>query len=763
MSTLTVESLAKQTEYKEIIDHFKKWRRWQRHYFFCQYTSSLEVKILEMLLTDFEPLYHSGYNRLASQEEESETPSTDSLLNNRPESIISCRNRQCRIPEERLQHVHVTEEIFDTKTMADFILKPNPINMEVFGQTMNTNQMKEHFLEELEKLAEIYSVWEAHEYIYLIHVLFPYCDKATLLYLSSCVNLRVYAHNKFLRLPDRAVEVILSYLAPHDLVNVALVCKSWQHMSYKSCSWKIHALELNESYLDFGSIVNRSDDTMWRRIYIELYEISRQRDCKPRLRFGSIIQTFPTAPNQLMASERKQRLSLVPEMIQAAFKNAVSNNTTITETELSKLDLERADLRSSVSSTPRKIKASLKHSPGSSINGSVTPSTEAGNSPLKIGSARIHSVNHTSETIPLETDYNEEIIDVPRIASIHGSCCQEDELAYEEVTHKPKRHSERHVNFVKDITGYSNWMSALATTYPLKEVSELVGHKQPVYTFQADSLRIISGCKNGVIRIWDSKTGRPVKKITAHSGAINSLQFDGHKIVTGGWDNFVKIFSVSSLQCLSVLKGHTDSVTRSFFNKHHLISVSLDKTIRVYLPKTTDDSSKTVCYTCEHVLTGHEAGITHGDMDDRSILTGSLDTTIRIWCSKFYSATRVIHCGGEILHFTIDQGLILASTSHQRLVFIDRKKEVPSHTISTGSHNVNFIWLYGSRFITGDTAGEVKEWDLPSGALLRILYGHLGEIYCIQANRTQIMTSSFDHSIKIWHLADLKATENALE
>ena len=42
---------------------------------------------------------------------------------------------------------------------------------------------------------------------------------------------------------------------------------------------------------------------------------------------------------------------------------------------------------------------------------------------------------------------------VARVASVHGSCCQEDEIAYEEVVEAPSRHSQKHVNFIKQLTG----------------------------------------------------------------------------------------------------------------------------------------------------------------------------------------------------------------------------------------------------------------------------------------------------------------------
>ena len=46
MEAITVELLSKKTEYKEIIDHFKQWKTWQKHYFFCHYTKTLHINIL---------------------------------------------------------------------------------------------------------------------------------------------------------------------------------------------------------------------------------------------------------------------------------------------------------------------------------------------------------------------------------------------------------------------------------------------------------------------------------------------------------------------------------------------------------------------------------------------------------------------------------------------------------------------------------------------------------------------------------------------
>ena len=765
MGEVTVEVLSKRTEYQEIIEHFKKWNSWQQHYFFCRYTEILDIKLLEILLTDFEPLYHSGYKKANEEDEASKAAKNGSSLTSikSVRSVRPIRRKMCRIPKERLHHKHVTEDVFKDKTMADYIKKPNPINLKVYSQTMNTDQMKQLFLDQLDYLDGICKGWETYEFIHLIHLLFPFCDKTTLLYLSSCVNKRVHAHESVLRLPECAVRIVCSYLSPNDLARTARVSKIWQRYSYRSPAWKKGAMDLNYTGIDFTRFAENSEDTLWRRIYIELHELNKQKSMKPRIGFGSIVQGMPS--HNAMADVqiiRNRRLS--PDLVKrwSVKKKSLTQNHSAQVEHANSVASLASKL---VSPRPKTVTVNVM-----TTSDSATPFVNTPELPAPPPSAGLVAKSNTGVTIvpsvfqgiPSVNSFNHLVPEEPisRVASVHASCCLEDEIAYEEVL-VPKQHSEKHANFIKDLAGYSVCISALASTYPLKSVDEMLGHKQAVYTFQADAVRLISGCGAGILRIWDVRTGRPVKKTTAHNGAINSLQFDGHKVVTGGWDTFVKIFSVSSLRCYSVLRGHSDSVTTVFFDKTHLISGSLDKTLRVYLPNNTD--TIVTSYTCEHVIVGHEAGITHGDMDQNTIYSGSLDHTIRLWCAKSYIPIRTIHCGAEICHFTFDQELIVASTDNKRLLFIDSTKEVPSHHILCGDSVINYIWLYGTRFITGDSEGLVKEWDLPSGSMLRILHGHLGQVHCVQASKTQIISCSFDQSIKVWHLLPLKSSDNSLE
>jgi len=264
---------------------------------------------------------------------------------------------------------------------------------------------------------------------------------------------------------------------------------------------------------------------------------------------------------------------------------------------------------------------------------------------------------------------------------------------------------------------------------------------------QFDALRIISGCKEGVIRLWDAKTGRPVRKLQVHQGAITSLQFDGFKLITSSWDQTVKVFNMTDFTCEATLRGHTESVTKVMFDKQKIVSLSVDKTMRIW-----DKES----YECTDMCEGHEGPITGGDMDSETIITCSEDMTVRLWNSTYYHCVRIIQCVEALSCVTVDQELILMGTLTGRLLFTTKSMVAPSHHIPAHEGRVNCLWLYGTRLLTGGADGLVKEWDLPTGSLLRILNGHLASVTCLQASNNTIVSSSHDMTLKMWSLTEIK-------
>ena len=64
----------------------------------------------------------------------------------------------------------------------------------------------------------------------------------------------------------------------------------------------------------------------------------------------------------------------------------------------------------------------------------------------------------------------------------------------------------------------------------------------------ADGQLLASGSDDGVIQLWDTKTGKPVNQLSGHSDWILCLAFssDGKLLASGGYDRFVRLWDVAS-------------------------------------------------------------------------------------------------------------------------------------------------------------------------------------------------------------------------
>ncbi|KAJ1650853.1 Mitochondrial fission protein, partial [Dispira simplex] len=83
----------------------------------------------------------------------------------------------------------------------------------------------------------------------------------------------------------------------------------------------------------------------------------------------------------------------------------------------------------------------------------------------------------------------------------------------------------------------------------------LFGHTQPITATCFNELNIVSGSRDGTVRIWDLRMGRTVERLD-YSQSITALDFDGERVAmaTGGPD--VHLY-------------HTRNFQRSSFRAHH--------------------------------------------------------------------------------------------------------------------------------------------------------------------------------------------------
>jgi RNA polymerase sigma factor (sigma-70 family) len=97
---------------------------------------------------------------------------------------------------------------------------------------------------------------------------------------------------------------------------------------------------------------------------------------------------------------------------------------------------------------------------------------------------------------------------------------------------------------------------------------------------------IAVGGKDGVVRVFDGKTGKVVRRLAGHDGIVHAVVFsgDGKKLVTAGADKTVRVWNPATGKETAALKGHADAVRCALVSSDGelIVSGSADETVRVW-------------------------------------------------------------------------------------------------------------------------------------------------------------------------------------
>jgi hypothetical protein len=116
----------------------------------------------------------------------------------------------------------------------------------------------------------------------------------------------------------------------------------------------------------------------------------------------------------------------------------------------------------------------------------------------------------------------------------------------------------------------------------------LTGHTDVVssMSFSRDGQTIVTGSWDGMVKVWDMKTGMLLQKMTAHSGQVNAVTIDHKKntIISGAADNLILVWDPVNNKMVMELKGHAAPITSliASYDGTRLYSLSEDGMFKVW-------------------------------------------------------------------------------------------------------------------------------------------------------------------------------------
>lgn len=272
-----------------------------------------------------------------------------------------------------------------------------------------------------------------------------------------------------------------------------------------------------------------------------------------------------------------------------------------------------------------------------------------------------------------------------------------------------------------------------------------------------DGITLISGGKDGTIKLWDLKRGVLLNTLTGHTNSVDAVAIasDSRFLATGSSDSTIKLWNLETGELLHTFSGHSNSVKSLAISPdgNLLASSSYDKSIKLW-----DITANKLIRTLQGV-SSLASSLTFSPSRDRRILTAGLvegrilqwNLDKDSWPSTVLWNTQKV----ESLVISSDCKILIVGDAlgSIRIVKLDMGVDILSFPSEQGSIFSVAISPDGKTFLS---AGEdIRLWDLESRKLLQTFSEHSEKVCSVvfSPNGDAFASSSNDGTIKIWQYA----------
>lgn len=263
--------------------------------------------------------------------------------------------------------------------------------------------------------------------------------------------------------------------------------------------------------------------------------------------------------------------------------------------------------------------------------------------------------------------------------------------------------------------------------------------------------RLISGSKDGSLRIWDVFSQECLISMTNHTQTVKNVRWGGDSLIySASADCTVKIWSSKNGQLLKSFDSHSNWVNTLALSTDHVLRTGIfENSYPINLKRSLSIEKKALALWRYHDVT---------KLNPERLISGSDDLMMYLWIPKSNEFPRSLLTGHHqiINHVCFSpDGLVIASASFDNSVKIwsgvtgDFLATFRGHTASVYVCS----WSPDSRFlISASKDSNLNVWDINRKIIVETLQGHADEIFNIEwsPDGSTVASGGKDKTIKLW-------------
>ena len=259
------------------------------------------------------------------------------------------------------------------------------------------------------------------------------------------------------------------------------------------------------------------------------------------------------------------------------------------------------------------------------------------------------------------------------------------------------------------------------------------------------------------VTLWDAASGKPLRNFPGLADMVHALAFspDSQRLVTGCRDGTVKVWRVDSAKELLNLQGHSAMIRSAAYSPDGklIAGSSAGDGGKVILWDAKDGSKK---FTFDQPAGG---ALHVAFSPDSRLLAAAMAQEVHIW----ETAT-----GKEVAELKVNTRPRGVAFSHdnKRLVTVGEYPASQVWDLATQQlvfelkRHANFVLAVacskdGAYFATGGSDQSVRLWDATNGKLLQTFFGHNGDVegVAFHPDSKTLACGSGNGQVHVWDLA----------